>query len=241
MAQECQHKSPPQDLNSPAAMTLIDFFNQHKKITRSLRKFIQNYENELSGAVFSSFLSKLSEELTSAQTDIFSEPAGPLRAKKLQKLVDHEITTNDAHIKASCQKGCSACCHMEVEITNYEADVLAKLINTGVDIDRNRLQEQSQRALQDPLWREGRRNSFNPCVFLDSNGACRIYEERPVMCRRHSVTSSPQNCDTLTSQITVRYFPKVDLLISAANEDPLVEIGPLAKMLQMRLQQKQTN
>jgi hypothetical protein len=36
----------------------------------------------------------------------------------------------------------------------------------------------------------------------------------------------------------IRYFPKVDLLISAANEDPALEIGPLAKMLELKLSQK---
>ncbi len=35
----------------------------------------------------------------------------------------------------------------------------------------------------------------------------------------------------LVKTIVIRYFPKVDLLISAANEDSQVEVGPLARML----------
>ncbi|MNY63605.1 hypothetical protein D3C86_2005860 [compost metagenome] len=54
------------------------------------------------------------------------------------------------------------------------------------------------------------------------------------MCRRHSVTSPAKNCETLDATIVVRYFPKVDLWISAANEDAGLEIGPLAKMLEMQ-------
>nr|WP_295899544.1 YkgJ family cysteine cluster protein [uncultured Bdellovibrio sp.] len=215
-------------------MTLDSFFAQHKKLTRSLKKFILDYEKELSLDVFEAFLETLSEELKSAQTELQKVPAGPPRAKKLHELVENEIAQG-ANIEASCKKGCSACCHMEVEITNYEAEILGHLVRSGHSIERSRLQQQSKRTLQDPIWREGVRNLSNRCVFLNSEGACSIYENRPVMCRRHSVTSPAKNCETSDGKIVIRYFPKVDLLISAANEDTQVEIGPLAKMLEMRL------
>lgn len=215
-------------------MNQKSFFSRHQKLTRSLKKFIQDYEAELTPEVFEAFLETLDEELQSAMTKISKPPEGTLRAQELQRLVDAEITEG-THIESSCKKGCSACCHMEVEITNYEADKLFQLVQQGHKIDRSRLQVQSQRRLQDPQWREGIRNPFNRCVFLDSQGACGIYEYRPVMCRRHSVTSPAKNCETLNEKIEIRYFPKVDLLISAANEDPNLKVGPLAKMLEMQL------
>lgn len=152
-------------------------------------------------------------------------------------MVEAEIAEG-ADVPVSCFKGCSACCHMEVEVTSYEADILKHIIEDGMSIDRLRLQQQSQRGLQDPAWREGLRNETNKCVFLDHEGSCRIYDHRPVMCRRHSVTSPAENCEFLESKIVLRYFPKVDLLISAANEDESLEVGPLAKMLEMKLAQK---
>lgn len=210
------------------------FFSRHQKLTRSLKKFIQDYETELNREIFEAFLENLDQELQYALTEISKKSEGPLRAEQLQRLVDDAITEG-AHMESSCQKGCSARCHMEVEITNYEAEALFQLVQKGHKIDRSRLQTQSQRQLQDPQWREGVRNPSNRCVFLDEQGACGIYELRPVMCRRHSVTSPAKNCKTLNEKIEIRYFPKVDLLISAANEDPNLKIGPLAKMLEMQL------
>ncbi|MNL15474.1 Flagellin N-methylase [compost metagenome] len=215
-------------------MTFEAFLKTHPKITRSLKKFVLDYQDKLDSDTFAAFLINLSEELEKAAFLFQSLPAGPERAFKLHQMVEEEIAEGD-NIKVSCFKGCSACCHMEVEVTNYEADVIAGLIHDGFVVDRDRLKSQSTRTLQDPLWREGMKNKNNPCVFLNAEGACGIYEKRPVMCRRHSVTSPAKNCESIEAAITLRYFPKVDLLISAANEDPNMEIGPLAKMLQIRL------
>jgi Predicted Fe-S-cluster oxidoreductase len=223
-------------------MTLEAFLKTHSKITRSLKKFVLDYEAQLDADTFAAFLENLSEEIKKAAF-LFSEiPAGPERAFKLHALVEEEIAAG-ANIEVSCTKGCSACCHMEVEVTSYEADVIAGLVREGhvVDraegttVDRERLRAQSSRSLQDPAWKQGMFNQTNRCVFLNSEGACSIYEKRPVMCRRHSVTSPAKNCEDFNAGVTIRYFPKVDLLISAANEDSEMQIGPLAKMVQMRL------
>lgn len=210
------------------------FFQKHTKITRSLKKFILEYQDSLDPETFTAFLHSLSEALTTATAELMKAPAGIPRARELHKLVEQEIA-QEMDIAISCKKGCSACCHMEVEITSYEAEILAQLILDGHPIDEARLQKQSERSLQDPQWKQGIRNLDSRCVFLDSEGACSIYENRPVMCRRHSVTSPAKNCETLDAPITLRYFPRVDLLISAANEDSDMKIGPLAKMLKLKI------
>lgn len=215
-------------------MTKEDFLTRHTKLTRSLKKFILDYEGELEAATFEQFLESLHEELERVKSELLQTPAGVMRALKLHEMVEAEIAEG-ADIPVSCGKGCSACCHMEVEVTSYEAEVLKQLVLDGLSIDRARLTRQSQRQLQDPEWREGMKNETNKCVFLDHEGSCRIYEHRPVMCRRHSVTSPAVNCESIESNVVVRFFPKVDLLISAANEDTVIEIGPLAKMLEMGL------
>lgn len=215
-------------------MTSDLFYSQHTKLTRSLKKFINDYQTELAPETFAAFLDQLHEELENAARELAKAPAGPARARLLHSFVETEIAAG-ANVEVSCKKGCSACCHMEVEVTNYEAEILKEVLEKGHAIDRERLKVQSQRGLQDQAWREGMRNSNNPCVFLDGEGSCGIYENRPVMCRRHSVTSPAKNCETLDTTIVIRYFPKVDLWISAANEDAGLEIGPLAKMLEMQL------
>jgi len=214
-------------------MTKDMFFERHTKLTRSLKKFVLDYESKLEPEVFKAFLASLSEELTAASQVLMAEPAGSERARKLQELVDEEISLG-SEIEVSCKKGCSACCHLEVEITTYEAEILRGRISSGFKVDQARLQQQEARALQDPAWREGMKNLDNRCVFLNGEGACGIYEDRPVMCRRHSVTSPAKNCESIEAGVVIRYFPKVDLLISAANEDSNVRIGPMAKMLKRR-------
>lgn len=72
-------------------MTLDSFFAQHKKLTRSLKKFVLDYEKELSSDVFAAFLENLSEELRLASEELSKFPAGPLRARKLHELVETEI------------------------------------------------------------------------------------------------------------------------------------------------------
>lgn len=214
-------------------MTSEEFFSQHQRLTRSLKKWVQDYEKSLDPDVFEAFLESLSEQIVLIKTDLFQIPSGPLRAQHLHKLVDAEIAEG-SHIAVSCKKGCSACCHMEVEITTDETEVLMDLLRQGHQIDRARLQKQSTYALQDPQWRQGV-HLDNRCVFLNDEGSCSVYESRPMMCRRHSVTSPAVNCSDINAAIVLRYFPKVDLLISAANEDESLQIGPLAKMLEMKL------
>ena len=215
-------------------MTLDRFYEQHPRLTRSLKKFVEDYQAQLDAETFAAFLENLSEELSKRAQEFAQIPSNEGRARYLHQQVEEEISQG-ANLSVSCHKGCSACCHMEVEITSYEAEILKNLVLNGHDIDRNRLMRQSSRNLQDASWKQGPRNPDSKCVFLNQEGSCSIYEHRPVMCRRHSVTSPSVNCSTLEAPITLRYFPRVDLLISAANEDQNMQIGPLAKMLAISL------
>ncbi len=215
-------------------MTYQDLLIHHPRLTKSFKKFILDYESTLSVSQFEDFVGSLHDALIEAMIDLQKLDRGILRARKLHEMVDQEISQTH-HIPASCQKGCSACCHIEVEITSYEAEILAELVKKGHVLNPDRWAEQSARTNGDPKWKKGSHDPSNQCLFLSSHGECSIYFHRPVMCRRHSVTSPAQLCKTLDAPITLRYFPRVDLLISAANEDEGLEIGPLAKMLMKKM------
>jgi Fe-S-cluster containining protein len=214
-------------------MNKAEFYNLHTRLTRSLRRFVEDYESQLDAETFSAFLESISAEIAQRAAEFQTLESDEGRARLLHRLVDAEAATSD--IPLSCKKGCSACCHMEVEVTSYETGILKAIIDGGHKIDRERLLRQSLRSLQDPAWKQGTRNPENRCVFLNQEGSCSIYENRPVMCRRHSVSTPAIHCDTPDAPITLRYFPRVDLMISAANEDPKMQIGPLAKMLTQAL------
>lgn len=81
-----------------------------------------------------------------------------------------------AHGLVACKKGCSHCCHMEVGLTQLEADYISAF--TGF---------QASKAPADrEIKKDGWIDSNRPCPFL-KNDACSIYEFRPMVCRTHLV------------------------------------------------------
>ena len=62
-----------------------------------------------------------------------------------------------------CRRGCSACCVDEISVFEIEAEAI-------------------RRAAPD-LLASGKANAPGACAFLDADGACRVYEARPYVCR----------------------------------------------------------
>lgn len=115
--------------------------------------------------------------------------------------LDKEIDTASYLIKAGidhykskgkpvlCGAGCSFCCKsMQVACLPEEVE---RIVSLGVVVDADRLQSQ----VDD--WK----NADKTCVFLKDDN-CSIWNDRPLMCRRHMVTTPPENCDTSTKNET---------------------------------------
>lgn len=62
-----------------------------------------------------------------------------------------------------CTRGCSSCCLDELSVRPVEAERI--------------------RRRQASLLRDARPHAQGACAFLDGFGACRIYEDRPAVCR----------------------------------------------------------
>lgn len=78
--------------------------------------------------------------------------------------VEKSLADSGLHLK--CCKGCSGCCRDALTMSEAEAAVIRKLYpNVG---------KLSPHA-------------SGTCPFLDENGACRIYEARPYICRTHGL------------------------------------------------------
>lgn len=93
--------------------------------------------------------------------------------------------------EVKCKKGCSSCCRMNVDVSRAEAQLLAACAeDLEVPVDRERLRRQSAGFAH--LAPEDR-----ACVFLDAEGACRVYEHRPGACRKLLVVTDPDLCDTV--------------------------------------------
>lgn len=74
----------------------------------------------------------------------------------------------------ACKSGCSACCHMTVELGQVEADYIA----TNTSFRAKRLKHDRKNATTP--WVDKNR----PCPFLKDN-SCSIYAYRPLSCRLH--------------------------------------------------------
>ncbi|CAM3344103.1 Zinc-or iron-chelating protein [Paracidovorax anthurii] len=74
----------------------------------------------------------------------------------------------------ACHKGCAACCHMNVSITAVEAERLARASGRR----KTPLVSTVDHALDE--------FSGRPCPFLDGQGDCSVYEDRPLSCRKHA-------------------------------------------------------
>ena len=65
--------------------------------------------------------------------------------------------------RLQCRRGCSACCLDDLSVTRLEAEYIRDKHST--------------------LLASAAPHARGACAFLDAEGACRIYENRPVICR----------------------------------------------------------
>lgn len=84
---------------------------------------------------------------------------------------------------AVCQKGCSHCCKIGVEVSRLEAEYIS--VKGGPMLDQG-----SSRTAS----REG------SCPFLGKNGACTIYDRRPFNCRTFHTLDDPKYCANLDEE-----------------------------------------
>jgi Fe-S-cluster containining protein len=116
-----------------------------------------------------------------------------------------------------CKEGCSACCHTQVSVTEDEANLLVARIKAGVEIDKNRLDIQ-MKAENDPHAFFKLKYADRRCIFLDEQGSCRVYQDRPAVCRTNAVLGSADQCDTSFAIKPLRMVrtPKADMVIYAS-------------------------
>lgn len=145
----------------------------------------------------------------------------------------HELFENPiVSENVSCKKGCSYCCYTQVSVTESEAELLAKCVTDGVEIDRSFLYIQGEAANSASDW-YSIPYEMRKCVFLAEDNTCRVYEDRPSVCRTNYVFSTPEKCSTIDgSEKPIRLLstPKADMTIMASYANSC-ENGALPYML----------
>ncbi|MBO9666069.1 MAG: YkgJ family cysteine cluster protein, partial [Bdellovibrio sp.] len=142
--------------------------------TPQLRSILENYQSLLSADEFSSFEKEVERLLGHYHGMLAALSPGQERGRKVHEWL-HEQELASAHIKTTCQKGCGACCHLEVEVTRDDAIILADSVVQGMTVDSTHLRKLSSRVRLDSAWTGGYVPN-NRCVFLGPDNACRNYE-----------------------------------------------------------------
>lgn len=154
----------------------------------------------------------------------------------LYKLYDEIWSEVPDRIKSEikCRKGCSFCCHINVDIHDTEANLIFEELGAQGKygkIDWNTLEKQKGLDINERI-----KSSDSKCIFLE-NGDCSIYEFRPVSCRKFFVVSDPKNCDVSDGVgNTTAIQPILDMeILSAAINVAFPKIGVMADvMLKLR-------
>ncbi|MBT7608793.1 MAG: YkgJ family cysteine cluster protein [Bacteriovoracaceae bacterium] len=121
------------------------------------------------------------------------------RARLVFKEVDlhlkNQFKDESVNKLVTCKAGCEACCHTQVSVTKDEADLLSQKIVEGLEIDLEKLSVQSKVKNSSEEWYKLSYEERG-CLFLDGDGYCTVYEDRPAVCRTNYVVSSAINCNT---------------------------------------------
>lgn len=115
-----------------------------------------------------------------------------------------------------CKKGCDGCCHTQVSVTEDEAIILARHIENGLPIDLDRLNKQmATKNNSEEFFKL--KYADRRCIFLDQDGSCRVYADRPSVCRTNAVLGSADQCDTSLKLQPLRLVktPHSDMIIYA--------------------------
>ncbi|WP_306555198.1 YkgJ family cysteine cluster protein [Acidovorax sp.] len=148
----------------------------------------------------------------------------PSRAKAivwLHKAADR--LGNAVASEVACRRGCDACCHLDVLVSQAEAELIGRAIDRkpvaapagAVPVGRD-LDQPPDVAV---------RHYGSPCPFLQS-GACSIYRDRPLMCRLNASFDSDALLCQIVPGATIS-VPYVDASIEKAIYHAKVAAGGL--------------
>lgn len=155
------------------------------------------------------------------QMQVTAAPVPPKRLLPvLRTVADHlveraTIVAAEQGKRPSCHAGCAACCSYLVPVSRAEAYRLLALVQ-GLPPERQaalrarhqivkerlaqagllEILEHPERTTDQDLALLGDRyfSAAAPCPFLDDDGRCSIYAERPLTCREHLALSPAARC-----------------------------------------------
>jgi uncharacterized protein len=203
------------------------------RLTPTLRALINQHRSSAAPEAFAEFIAQLGVLASAVHEQLTAFSPGIKRAWMLHRLMGQAM--KDVGPDApSCRAGCGSCCHLEVEITRDEGELLARRVKEGLAIDELKLKAQASRARLDPAWRR-MAVPENRCVFLGEDGNCRVYEDRPASCRKLLVVSAPSECGTPSGDVKPITIPMAELVLSTMLSLPDTDVMSLSKAVRAAL------
>jgi len=131
----------------------------------------------VNGEVVKKKLDKLEQFITKPTVD-------PLKkVRNIYRFTDWLVEHAGISKAAVCQKGCTHCCYLDVDVSLLEAAYIAK-------------HTPYTQVYRERRIRRGYHLNRQYCDFLDQGtGTCTIYEYRPMACRTFFAFDSPELCD----------------------------------------------
>lgn len=203
--------------------------------TPQMKSVVAHYQETLPPVEFLDFVAIVRSAFEKYTAKLLEFEPGADRGRALHDMMERELKVAE-FIPVSCCRGCSGCCHYEVEITENEAAVLRDAVLNGLAIDHQRLALQAARERQSAEWK-GFRGPNNRCVFLSEEGACRVYEDRPAICRKHLVTTPASACTTEGAHVAPIKILLAEILLSAELSIEGTQFASLPKLLWRSLQE----
>jgi Fe-S-cluster containining protein len=138
-------------------------------------------------------------------TSLSEERASPAGYRRLLAQLDRWMADarRDHPGVIPCRSGCAACCHGPFDVTVADAELIRDAVDRLSPLERQEIGERARALLArmrelEPNWgppyevAELGESRFDavadalaaaPCPLLDPGGRCRIYEDRPMVCR----------------------------------------------------------
>lgn len=118
---------------------------------------------------------------------------------------------------APCKKGCSSCCSLYVDLTAIEAENIRRYVVDNKSDDEINAYKTKLKEIKEEVETTSRPYELSkeeldklhyeyalkdiPCIFLNEEGACGIYEARPLSCRKFIVFSARDKCEDNVSKV----------------------------------------
>ena len=151
--------------------------------------------------------------------------------KAIDKYFDNAPEENKKEIQ--CKAGCTACCFIDVDISEDEAAIILNYCNENdIEIDKEYLEKQA--AVGRKKYSE-----LSRCVFLKEDNLCSIYPVRPIACRKHWVKTDPLLCDfskNIINQVGGYFDINTEILASA-----VLNVGETDSFEKMMLNELEKN